>query len=255
MFARQSTSCIASTSRAALATSPRRIRPPAPSLTRCPILPFILPQNSTVPPGHNFPAHALIKNASFNSNPFSAPDRPGKPTGPPRNENIPHAVVRVVDRERNALGPPEPLEDVLARLKLKKEYVQLLSADPPVVKIFTYEEEKKMEKQRKESMKAARQHNRGEKEIQLSWGAQASDLQHKIDKIKEALGDRRRVSVVISAKPKTPAPSDERRAEIERRMYDVTADLAIESQPPQRGRRHSILYFKPKAAQASGETQ
>jgi len=248
MSIRNVTSCIASTSRA-VPNASHRLRPHAPALLRSPILPFRLPQYSTDAPSADaprttFPALQILKTSAAAANPFVSP---GKPTRLPRNGDIQAPIIRIVNRETGELGPDEPLQAALERLKPNKEFLQLMSLDPPIAKVLAFEDEKKKERLRKEQLKTARKGDKGEKEMQLSWLAQPADMQHKLDKIKEALHEGRRVSVVISCKPKTLPPSDERRAEVEKRIYAATSDLAVESQLPQRGRRHSMLYFRPKS--------
>ncbi|KZO94875.1 hypothetical protein CALVIDRAFT_538653 [Calocera viscosa TUFC12733] len=180
---------------------------------------------------------------------FSAPEslRPEvSKTAAPRNQQIPFEVVQMPDPATGALGPPERLADLLARINLKKEYLTLLNDDPPVVKLVTFEEERRLDKVRKDQRKAQRATTKGEKEVQITWKAEPADLEHKVDKIKEMLSKGGRVSVLLTTKPNALPPGDERRAQMERSIYNAVEDLAVESRQQQRGRRYTVMFFKPK---------
>ena len=96
----------------------------------------------------------------------------------PRNEQIKFEMVQLVD-EQNKLRPPEPLRDILAQIKLRTHFVELVQEDPPVVKIGSKEAEQKARKAAKMKEKVSKMER---KEIQVTWNVTDSDLDHKIRK-------------------------------------------------------------------------
>ncbi|EJU06090.1 hypothetical protein DACRYDRAFT_97692 [Dacryopinax primogenitus] len=252
MAFQQVASCIASTSRSVLRTSTRkRIHPTG--VTRSAIFP-LYPHYSTQRKDV-YPAQELLKTITP-LNPFNSPmeqERDKDENALPRNEKIKFEMVQLIDRETRTLGPLRPLVDILAEIRKGKEFVQLVSHERPLVKIITFDEDRRAERTRKTQQRAARAAGRS-KEVQISWQSEAGDLAHKLDKVREVLAEHNRVSVLLSGRPKTPPPTDEKRAEMEKKVYKVAEAMgAFEVGEPERGRRHSILNFRPKTSAGSEE--
>ncbi|KAH7105319.1 hypothetical protein BKA62DRAFT_689313 [Auriculariales sp. MPI-PUGE-AT-0066] len=127
---------------------------------------------------------------------------------PPWNEDIPFALVHVIDAETNKLGELESLTELLARTNTKQMVVQLMSKTPPAVRIFDRRELKEMYKERKASNKENRVRPR--KEIQFSWGISRGDLDIKVSKARAELDKRTPVDIILQHRKKQEVEMDQR---------------------------------------------
>ncbi|KZT62128.1 hypothetical protein CALCODRAFT_479325 [Calocera cornea HHB12733] len=296
MFARQTSSCIASTSRASLTAAAAPHHAPSPELPRriparspAPALPILLPRHSSSvsrygygsplsnprelaqadlvdpgPPPKRAPrpdapvvhVQYLAFDVAKETEPSTAFQAPaalrepnasgnGKKPAALRNRDIPHEYVQMPDAT-GVLQPPEKLADILARIDSRKRYVVLVQDSPAVVKIGNHEEDRRAERARKDAAKAHRLADKSDKEVQLTWSVEPGDLAHKMDKLVEALGQGRRVSVLIAAKPNTRPPGDDKRHQLESRILKLVEDIAVQVQEQKRGRRHTQMFFAPK---------
>lgn len=125
--------------------------------------------------------------------------RPVKPNlETPKNGNIPFDLVHYAEDEKTqGLPPLVPLRQILSRINLKEDYIKLVSSEPPVVKLINYKEERLAKYERDRLAKrAARASTR--KEVQLTWHAAPSDIQHKLNKALKEIRKGRRVDLAIS---------------------------------------------------------
>ncbi|KAI0772510.1 hypothetical protein BD413DRAFT_474401 [Trametes elegans] len=144
-----------------------------------------------------------------------------------RNEDIPYSVVRLVNPETGGLDPPARLQSILDRLDRKRQFLELVVREPePIVKIF----DSKLLYDRGRAKKLAQATNRPpeEKEVQLTWGVGAGDLQFKLRKVRAELEDGNRVNLVFAPKKgqKVPAPAEQER--IVQEVLDLLADVGKE---------------------------
>ena len=129
----------------------------------------------------------------------------------PRNDEIKHPVVQLVDAETERLHPPVSLREILASLDLKTHFVELVSVNPsPVVKIISKKDAFDRQKERKAKMRAATKNEIEQKEIQLTWGVASGDLAHKLKKVRQELEKGNRVDLVYAPKKgqRLPTPDE-----------------------------------------------
>ncbi len=117
----------------------------------------------------------------------------------PRNEEIKNPVVRLVNPETGALDPPASLRVILARMNPKTHFLELVTTEPePIVRLhdrkLLYDREKT--KKRVHASKKAPE----EKEVQLTWGVGAADMEFKLRKVRADLADGHRVSLIFAPK-------------------------------------------------------
>lgn len=177
------------------------------------------------------------------------PSKPEEPPRKPRDLEIPFRKVRLVDPETGALGPLTELRDVIAFVqsrpghgeevteatsekkdKWKKRWcVELVSEVPdPIVRAVNLSEEYR---KAKEARKKKKESDIKEKEVQMSWSVGQGDMQHKFKKIREALDEGDRVTIVFLRKKGQPFPEPaEMQAKMQEAM-DQLADIAVEWKP------------------------
>lgn len=124
----------------------------------------------------------------------------------PRNEEIKHPVVRLVNPDTGALEPAAPLRDILARMNQKTHFLELVTKEPePIVKLhdrkLLYDREKT--KKRVQASKKPPE----EKEVQLTWGVGSADMEFKLRKVRADLEDGHRVNLIFAPKKGQTLPS------------------------------------------------
>jgi len=157
-----------------------------------------------------------------------------EPDKHPRDEGILEALeqqpclVKHVNPETNKLEGFTDLLDLLARIDRKKEYIELVARAPePIVKIIQRAvAHERAEKQQAKKWTTPRQ--RQLKEIQLTWGADAHDMQHKLEKAREELEDGHRLSIAFLPKKDQPLPTPEQMRAKVQAAVDALKDVAQE---------------------------
>ncbi|KAI0751213.1 hypothetical protein C8Q80DRAFT_1119067 [Daedaleopsis nitida] len=128
----------------------------------------------------------------------------------PRNEAIPHKLVRFVNPETKTLEPPRPLSAVLAFVDRKRQYLELVAERPePIVKLIDVKDRYDRNRARRVQQVLGRAPE--EKELQLTWGVAAGDLAFKLRKAREDLVDGDRVSLVFAPKKGQAVLNDQER--------------------------------------------
>lgn len=162
----------------------------------------------------------------------------------PQNKEIQHRVVQLVDPETGRLHPPTLLSAILASVNPKTHFVELATEDPnPLVKIVSKEDLKAKIKEQRLKKKLAGK-SMEQKEIQLTWGVAAGDLEHKLSKVRRELEKGNRVDLVYAPKKGQPLPNP---AEMELRMQETVeklADVGKEWKPKQVQKHMSVIYFQ-----------
>lgn len=148
------------------------------------------------------------------------------PAAPPRDEDIKHRVVQIVD-SAGRLTIPLSLKGILDSLDKRCSFVQLVKAEPPLVKIIS----KKMifDKERVEKARARVSAKKNtQKEVQLTWGADSADQAHKMERMRMELEKGSRVDLVIAHKKKQVLPKPMEMQERVQEMVDSLADVSKE---------------------------
>lgn len=144
----------------------------------------------------------------------------------PQNEEIPYRSVRLVDPDTGHLNPPALLKSVLQAVASKTHFLELVSENPePIVRVICrkdrHEKLKEIKQKRKDS-------KREDKEIQLTWGVAAGDLQHKLKKVRQELQKGNRVSLVFAPKKGQSPLSAAQMASKVQETVDSLADVGKE---------------------------
>src|SRR5882762_2012019 len=164
-------------------------------------------------------------------------------SGHPRNTDIPHSIVQLVNDE-GRLDPPTPLSHLLASIDPKKTFIELVTDDPkPIVKIKSKQEQYKKQKEWQKRQKEVAANNT-QKEIQMTWGVDENDLGHKLGKVRKELEKGCRIELVFAPKVNQPVPSP---GVIETRLKLTTekiAEFAREWLPRKVERGVAVLYLK-----------
>ncbi|KAJ7163816.1 hypothetical protein C8R43DRAFT_254040 [Mycena crocata] len=159
-----------------------------------------------------------------------------------RNHDIPYDEVFLVDDDNVLVKVP--LKRLLSSIDHKLEWVELVGTDPhPVVKriskkqVYIHEKNAKG-KQREQVRKNIH------KEVQLTWGSEKGDLEHKVARIRGYLEMGAKVDIVFSTKTKTAPPLAKVMQEKLRETLDLTSDISTEWRPIEWRRNMAIVYLR-----------
>jgi len=197
---------------------------------------FVLGSSSSV----LAPVNAIGRSSLCSTRSYSSPKKP-QYNKPPRNLEITHAIVQLVNPETKRLDPPRPYTEILNSVVLKDNFVELVSSDPPIVKIVNKREANAARKGMKERKRV--QPKNEMKEVQMTWGVGASDLSHKLKKVQEELERGNRVTLVFAPRSKRPVP---RPQEMEAFLDEVTekvSTFAKESHPRTLEKNAAVIYL------------
>ncbi|EJD00882.1 uncharacterized protein FOMMEDRAFT_90260 [Fomitiporia mediterranea MF3/22] len=160
----------------------------------------------------------------------------------PRNHQIKYPIVQRVDEANdNKLSPPEPLKSIIESIELRTHFVELVSEDPPIVKIF----DRKVEHAEKLARKAKQKSLKMErKEIQMTWNVGDMDLQHKTMKAREQLKNNNLVDIAFAPKAKQTTPSVQAMQEKMQKVVDVLQDVALERQERTLTKSIGVVYLR-----------
>jgi translation initiation factor IF-3 len=146
----------------------------------------------------------------------------------PKDEKIKHNIVQLVDPETGRLTPPTTMEEILASIDRKRQFVELVSVDHgAVVKIINKKEAFEKRKQQKVRAKENAKKNT-QKEVQLTWGVAAGDLTHKLNKVRQALEKGSKVDLVFAPKKGQPLPTPTEMRKRAQETVDSLADVGKE---------------------------
>lgn len=148
-----------------------------------------------------------------------------KSGGPLKDENIKYKRVHI--RHDGCLSAPSNVSYILSLLDRRGYYIQLISHDPPIVKIVDKAEEYSRMKEEHEQAKLSKS-KQVHKEVQLSWVTSDADMAHKLEKAKEDLAKGLRVNLVFAHKRGRPLPSLEDIKERLQSLVDSLADVGKE---------------------------
>src|SRR6266576_285440 len=102
-----------------------------------------------------------------------------KADGPLKAENITYRRVQI--RHDGRLSTPSTVSYILSLLDRRGYYIQLVSHDPPIVKIVDKAEEYNRMKEEHEKAKLSKA-KQVHKELQLSWATSDADIAHKLER-------------------------------------------------------------------------
>ncbi|KAH9843777.1 uncharacterized protein C8Q71DRAFT_13066 [Rhodofomes roseus] len=173
-----------------------------------------------------------------------------------RNEQIPYRVVRVVDSETSRLGDEwVALSDILATIKRKEYYVELVAEYPePVVKVIKSSVVYNKMRARAERQKVKRE----EKEVQMSWAISSADLTRKLEKVRKELEAGNRVDLVYTPKSGQPKPTPAQVKNQAAEMVKALEDVGEEWQPRTSTKTTLVMHFQghnePSASKDAGSS-
>ena len=117
--------------------------------------------------------------------PFQAHTR-GIVSSHPKNRHIKHEIVQILNS--GELSEPQTLSSILESVNLDTHVVRLYSSDPPTVVVSSKIEEKVRRLEKKAGEKLAMERQKVvTKERQLTWFTDGSDLQYKLQSIRDDL--------------------------------------------------------------------
>jgi translation initiation factor IF-3 len=157
------------------------------------------------------------------------------------NDKIPFVKVHLANSETNKLGPLVSLDSLLdslkdpvgtigedgKKIKSPTHFIQLVSLDPPVVRLVNRADAYAKKKERAKSQKLSAKQN-VTKEIQLTWGVAQGDWEHKVSKARSELKKGNRVDVVFAPKSKVKPPSHEEMLAIANKMVESLRDVGYQ---------------------------
>ncbi|EIN10192.1 hypothetical protein PUNSTDRAFT_64372 [Punctularia strigosozonata HHB-11173 SS5] len=165
--------------------------------------------------------------------------------GLPRNSKINKPIVQLVDPETGKLRDPERLSDILARIDKEKFFVELVSENPPIVKVLSKQEEYKKKKAAKLKAKEAKGKQMETKELQMTWGVAPGDVEHKMKKARQELERGNRVELVYARKKRQSMPDPaEQEATINAALQKVE-DVAVEWKARDVQKTMTVVYLQP----------
>ncbi|GBE79107.1 hypothetical protein BKA93DRAFT_912695 [Sparassis latifolia] len=164
--------------------------------------------------------------------------------GRPRNQQIEHRVVRMVNPETSHLEPAEELSEILRRTDLTLFAVELVTEHPePIVKLVNMRDEY-LKRKAQEEKKRVQPRPREEKEIMMTWGVSLGDFDHKLDKARQELEKGNRVTLIYARRKDQPQLTPE---EMEARVQETISSLAeagAEWRPRKANKHTTSLYFQ-----------
>ncbi|GJN88992.1 hypothetical protein Rhopal_001963-T1 [Rhodotorula paludigena] len=171
-----------------------------------------------------------------------------------KDEDIPHEVVVLVDPASKSLLPPSTLSSLLASLDRTRFAIQLVDAahDPPICRILDKKEQYERERERKVRAQERAKEGTGAvptagppKEVHLTWGVSAHDLEHKLKKGREILTKGGRVLVCLADKKRaTVKVSHEVRQSVIRQVDTALQDVGELKGRPANRDGMVVLEFK-----------
>lgn len=176
-------------------------------------------------------SNPLLNTGSTNKNKTRAPE-----TRHPRNEEIKHKWIMLVDPQTDKLGAePQPRWEVLQSLDLKTHRLEQVVPDKPgdrnfipickiVDKKASYEAEKRKKDNKKESGKVAAK-ARSVKTLELNWAIEGNDLAHRLEKVRGFLEEGRRVEVVLASKKRGKQASEQGCKDVLERIREVVGGV------------------------------
>ncbi|GAA5843213.1 hypothetical protein JCM3766R1_006622 [Sporobolomyces carnicolor] len=179
---------------------------------------------------------------------------PQKSTKIPRDEDIPHETIVLVDPTTKSLLPPSTLSSLLAALDRDRYAIQLVdpSNNPPICRILDKKEayQKAKEKKAKDAERAATQvANAGGdvKEVHLTWGVSEHDLEHKLKKGRELLAKGHRLLVGLSDKKRAVKVSYDVRNQVVKQVEQALEGHGVlKGRPANRDGAVWLEFTKPK---------
>lgn len=160
-----------------------------------------------------------------------------------RDYNIPYHTVQLVN-EDGRLEPPTSLSRVITSIDSKNQFVELVSEDPkPLVKIKNKKEEYNKMKEWKRRQKEVAASNI-QKEIQMTWGVESGDLEHKLKKVRKELERGTRVDLVYAPKTNQIIPSPTVMENRIKETVEMLSDIAKEWMPRRIEKGVAVLYLK-----------
>ncbi|KAH8102807.1 hypothetical protein DFH11DRAFT_323502 [Phellopilus nigrolimitatus] len=169
-----------------------------------------------------------------------------------RNEEIDLRSVYVVNAETTKLGPRTPLHAVLAGVNRSTHFVELVSRDPPVVKIVDSKAAHAARKALKARLRATRME---QKEVQMTWNVGAEDIAHKLRNARAQLVRGNMVDVAFAPKSKQPLPPrDEMRRKMQQ-VVDFVQDIAVEKQERTLLRNVGVVSLRPVKTKIQQEAE
>ncbi|KAI5359031.1 Putative translation initiation factor 3 [Septoria linicola] len=207
------------------------------------VVPALLQSSASRTLPKQLPASSLTRSQPRLARPFSsttsclAKTRVAEERTQKWNEEISARIIQLVDPETNKLSEPVTKFDILNSLDQKTHRLVQLSPDQPgnrsfvpackiVSKKETYEAEKRAKEAAKEKKRVQKVvSGEGLKTLELNWAIDQNDLGHRINRIKEFLGEGRRVEVVLAAKKRGRKASKEECELVLERIQDAVKEV------------------------------
>jgi translation initiation factor IF-3 len=136
------------------------------------------------------------------------------------------------------------LRQILNSMDHKIQWVELVAVNPqPVVKIIDKKAAFALEKDLRGRQRASLRKN-AVKEVQLTWGSELSDLEHKLARVREYLEIGAKVDIVFSNKPKTVPPSVEVMKKKVQDTVTMMADISKEWKPVEWRKNMAAIFLQ-----------
>ncbi|KAF5346945.1 hypothetical protein D9758_010146 [Tetrapyrgos nigripes] len=167
--------------------------------TRRASMPSTPPPSPRRPP--EYPPKYPPKNATKDNPDDSKSKKAAQVDRKPKNENIPFDKVLLAD-DSGQLSEFH-MQVILTNLDRKTHFVELQSIYPtPIVKIISKSDAHQKKLKMKQQQKVMARIN-VTKEFQFTWGMAKGDLDHRMGRVREALGKGFKVDIAFAPKPGT----------------------------------------------------
>lgn len=183
--------------------------------------------------------------------PSARPPPPKRQDKTPRDEEIPHQTICLVDPTTSSLLPPSTLTDILLSLDRTRFFIQVVDTghSPPICKIIDKKEQYAKEKSKKKPKLTAVggstvvASSGPPKEVHLSWGVTPHDLKHKLAKGKSLIEKGNRLTIYLTTKKHSVTPDARSRSEVIKAIQEALQDVAKLTKPPSETGSQAILDF------------
>lgn len=177
-----------------------------------------------------------------------------------RDGQIPFSTVHI-RQEDGKLSEPRRLRELLGTYDVKTHTLQLVSNEPPIVRLVAKKDLQQNERQAAAKAKARRQTSMHESDLQVTWESAPGDLDHKLAQAKSILqegGDRLKLAFSSNAKsskspplnpdgtPKPPPPLTAKQESVATHFLTSLEPIAKEWRDRHHSHKSTVFYLQPR---------
>ena len=174
------------------------------------------------------------------------------PNRKPRNNEIKLPLVQLVDPVTQKLQDPAPPSEIVAKADMKNFYVELVSQEPPIVRLVNRKDAHVAKLARKAKLKQVKVEH---KELQMTWNVADTDVAHKLRKAREHLAGGNFVDIAFAPKARQPKLQHQEMVQKMELVVETLKDVADQRQDWTLERNVGVVYLKPISTKTNRQNQ